>query len=53
MLATEMFKVYQHISPSFFSEVFHRRDIDYNLRSNSEFVVPNVKAIYPGSGGIS
>ena len=43
MLATEMFKVYRSLSPRIFSELFRRRrDICYNLRSNSNFAVPNV-----------
>ena len=32
MLATEIFKVYQKIiTPPIFSEIFHRRNINYNL----------------------
>ena len=37
ILATEMFKVCRNISPPIFSEIFHRRDINYNLRINSDF----------------
>ena len=29
ILATEMLKVYRNVSPSFFSEIFHRRDVIY------------------------
>ena len=36
MLATEMFKVYRNRSPPFFNELFRRRDISYNLQSNSK-----------------
>ena len=43
MLATEM-------SPPFFSELFSRRD---NLRSNSNFAVPDVKSVFHGSASIS
>ena len=31
----EMLKVYQNISPPIFREMFHRRDINYDLRINS------------------
>ena len=53
MLATEMFKVYQSMLPLIFSELFLGHDICYNLRSNSNFAVPNVKAAFYGSESIS
>ena len=53
MLATEMLKVYRSMSPSIFSELFCRRDISYNLRSNSNFAVPNVKSVFHGSESIT
>ena len=53
MLATEMFKVYRGMSPPIISELFRRRDISYNLRSNSNFAVPNVKSGFHGSGSIT
>ena len=37
ILATEMFKVYRNISSPIFSEIFYRRDINHNLRINSDF----------------
>ena len=46
MLATEMLKLYRSMSPPIFSELFCRRDIIYNLRSNSNFAVSNVKSIF-------
>ena len=36
-----------------FSELFRRLDICYNLRSNSNFAVPNVKSVFYGSESIS
>ena len=42
MVATEIFKVYQSMSSPIFSELFRRRDISYNLRSNSNFAMANV-----------
>ena len=53
ILATEMFKVYRNISPPIFSEIFHRRDINYNLRINSDFAMPNVMSVFHGSESIS
>ena len=53
ILATEMFKVYQNISSPTFSEIFHGRDIDYNLQINSDFAVPNVRSIFHVRGSIS
>ena len=53
ILATEMFKVYRNISPPIFSEIFHGRDIDYNLRINSDFAVPNVRSVFHVRGSIS
>ena len=53
MLATEMFKVYRCMSPPIFSELFRRRDICHNLRSNSNFALPNVKSVFHGSESIS
>ena len=52
MLATEMFKVYRGMSPPIISKLF-RRDISYNLRSNSNFAVPNVKSVFHGSESIT
>ena len=53
MLAKEMFKVYQIMSPPIFSELFCRRDTCYNLRDNSNFSVPNVKSVFHGSESLS
>ena len=41
------------MSPTIFSELFRWRDISYNLRSNSNFLVPNVKSVFHGSYSIS
>ena len=40
-----MFKVFWNISTSIFSNIFCRRDRNYNSRSNSEFPVPNVRSV--------
>ena len=49
MIAAEMFKVYRNISSPIFSEFFHRGDINYNLRTNSQFAVPNIRSVFHGS----
>ena len=53
ILAMEKFKVYRNISLAIFSEIFHRRDINYNLRINSDFAMPNVRSVSYGSESIS
>ena len=53
MLATEMFKVYRSMSPPIFSRLFRRRDISYNLPSNPNFAVPDVKSVFYGSESIT
>ena len=53
ILATEMSKVYRTVSPPIFSEIFHRRDINYNLRINSDFAMPNVRSVFHGNKTIS
>ena len=53
ILATEMFKVYRNMSPPVFSEIFHRRDKNYNLRINSDFALPDVRSVFHGSENIS
>ena len=49
ILATEMFKVYRNISPPIFSEIFHGLDLNYNLRINSDFLMPNIRSVFHGS----
>ena len=53
ILATEMFKVHRNISPPIFSEIFHRRDENYNLRINSDFAMPDLRFAFHGSESIS
>ena len=53
ILGTEIFKVYRNISPPIFSQIFHRLDMNYNLRNNSDFAMPNVKSVFHGSESIS
>ena len=48
-----MLKLYRNISPPIFSEIFHRRNKNFNLRISSEFAMPNVRSIFHRSESIS
>ena len=41
------------MSQPFFSELFRRNNITYNLRSKSDFVIPQVSTVFKGSRSIS
>ena len=41
------------MSQPFFSELFRRNNITYNLRSKSDFVIPEVSTVFKGSSSIS
>ena len=53
ILATKMSQVYRNISPSIFSDIFHRPDANFNLRINSEFAMSNVRSVFHRSESIS
>ena len=53
ILVTEMFKLYRNISPPIFSEIFHQRGNNYNLRINSNFVMPDARSVFHGNESIS
>ena len=48
-----MFKVYQNIFPPTFNGTFLKHYIDYNLQSNLEFPVPNIKSVFHEKENIS
>ena len=48
-----MFKVYRNISLRIFSEIYHQRGNNYNLRINSDFAMPNVWSVFHGSESLS
>ena len=51
ILATEMFKVSKNLAPPQMHEIFKLKDQpQYNLRYNSLFSRPLVKAVYKGTG---
>ena len=47
-----MFKAYRDVSALISSEIFHRRDINFNLKINSDFAMPNVRSIFHRSESI-
>ena len=49
MLVTKMFKACWNRSSPIFEETFFQSVINSNLRSNSEFAVPNVRSVFLGS----
>ena len=54
VLAIEMFKVSKGLCPSVFSNIFKPRPvISYNLRHNSDFVIPLVNSVLNGTESIS
>ena len=52
LLATEIFKVKNNITTDTFSELFVRRNIGYNLRSQPEFSLDSVNTTYYGLNSI-
>ena len=52
-LATEMFKVKHHLSPTFMNNVFVDSTNPYNLRNPPEFNTYNIHTVYNGTETIS
>ena len=52
LLATEMFKVKDNLSPSFIVDLFKKRDVTYDFRSHREFSRPRIKTIHWGMESI-
>ena len=52
IIATKIFNAYRNVSALIFSETFHRRDINYNLRINSDFEMSSVMSVFHGSESI-
>ena len=47
-LCIELYKVYNNLSQTVFSELFTKKENSYNLRSQFDFTVPKVKTVYKG-----
>ena len=54
ILATEMFKIENDLSPEIMTELFEQRnEHHYNLRNNVHFITPQIRTVYRGSESIS
>ena len=52
-LCVELYKVYNDLSQTIFSELFVRNHGNYyNLRSQSDFVIPEVETVYKRSNSL-
>ena len=48
-LMTEMYKTKNGLNPAFMREIFCEHEIQYNLRSSSNFSLPRIKTVTYGS----
>ena len=53
LLATEMYKVIQGMTPPLFNDIFKLKDTSYNLRNNTIFETQNVRSVYNGTETVS
>ena len=53
LLAVEIFKIKNNISTQLVSEILEKRNISYNLRSQTEFVIENVNTVNFGKNSIN
>ena len=51
-LCIEPYKVFSEQSQTIFSDLFERKNISCNLRSQPDFVIPPVKTVYKGSNSL-
>ena len=48
-----MFKIYNNIAPSTFTEIFNKRNLNYQLRHTLLFSIPPVKSVNNGTESLS
>ena len=53
VLATEMFKISNNMSPEIVTEIFEKRENSYNFRNNNTFRRRQVNSVYHGTESIS
>ena len=53
LLATEMYKVYNGISPDFICQIFSKSNNKYNFRNSKDFVTPRVNTVFWGTESLS
>ena len=46
MFAIEIFEINEDLTPTIFSELFTKRNIQYKLRHDSRFSVPNLRSTF-------
>ena len=51
-LCIELYKVLSGQSQTILSDLFERKNINYNLCSHPDFVIPQVKSVYKGSNSL-
>ena len=51
-LCIKLYKVYNNLSETIFSELFVRNHSNYNFRSQSDFVIPEVNTVYNESNSL-
>ena len=51
-LCIELYQVFSGQSQTIFSDLFERKIINYNLRSQPDLVIPQVKSVYKGSNSL-
>ena len=51
-LCIELYKVFIGQSQTIFIDLLERKNINYNLLSQPDFVIPKVKSVYKGSNSI-
>ena len=52
-LATEMYKIYNNISPDLMKFIFPDRTVSYNLRYKNPFLNSNIKTVFNGTETVS
>ena len=53
VLTIEMFKIKKYMAPEFLNEIFQKRALPYNLRTNSNFSSRQVHSVYHGTESLS
>ena len=51
-LATELYKVKNGFSPEIIKEIFTERDMRYNIRGQSDLILPNPKTVSFGTESV-
>ena len=52
ILCIELYTVFSGQSQTIFSDLFERKNINYNLHSQPDFVILQLKSVYKGSNSL-